>query len=378
MNFRKKKTGSNHLYSFVSPISSVLLLILYQFIPVTCTPAFMTNSSNKYGDNDLVIRIHLIRHGETEGNAAGVVCGQIETPLNIQGIEQAKSASSFWGNKNKIQPRHNVCNEDEKYYWRTYCSDLERAQETAKLVLDDPSSNLILDKRLREVAKGVREGRSLKLSYDEAMIEFLNENMKALQNGDDQSKPIPLLETDTDVWDRVHSWMVDVVSDAIAEDLPSLILSNEDEVPIRREENSTISSSSAATATVTLSATKTKTKTSSPHRVIKNVLAVSHSGTIRLAIEHLVSDQLPDKILDKHGNLVSKPDTVRLNKSKWIGSNMFIPNTSVTVIDIIPDLSIFSSKRKNSKMLSTLEQQSYWKANLVKFACQAHVNEGKN
>lgn len=68
------------------------------------------------------MRLWLIRHGETEANVAGLYSGHSPTPLTAKGISQA-------------QTLHHLLREVP--FDQVLCSELERAQRTAKLVLDD-------------------------------------------------------------------------------------------------------------------------------------------------------------------------------------------------------------------------------------------------
>ncbi len=38
----------------------------------------------------VVARVYIIRHGETDANRQGIVQGQLDTPLNDAGVEQAR------------------------------------------------------------------------------------------------------------------------------------------------------------------------------------------------------------------------------------------------------------------------------------------------
>ena len=68
------------------------------------------------------MRLWLIRHGETEANVAGLYSGHSPTPLTAKGIAQA-------------QTLHHLLREVP--FDRVICSELERAQHTARLVLND-------------------------------------------------------------------------------------------------------------------------------------------------------------------------------------------------------------------------------------------------
>lgn len=68
------------------------------------------------------MRLWLIRHGETEANVAGLYSGHSPTPLTARGIAQA-------------QTLHHLLREVP--FDLVICSELERAQHTARLVLSD-------------------------------------------------------------------------------------------------------------------------------------------------------------------------------------------------------------------------------------------------
>jgi len=341
-------------------------------------------SLHKYHQNrgimkDIIVRIHFVRHGETVGNAEGIVCGHMETPLNSLGIQQAKAASISWGNHNQIQPRcHSMLQENnekceqttdkntltddditkEPYYWRTYSSDLSRAKDTAKYVLDDLNAKLIQDDRLREVAKGVREGRDVKITYEEAMELFLQEN-KNNDDAHDKKIDLPKNETEQQVFDRVQSWIKDVVLDAIQEELG---FNNDYQMKVSKGD---VDSCNGKPDEVN----SYKRRKQTP--IVRNVLATSHSGTIRITVENMVSDQLPDTIIGKNGKLVSKG---------------LISNTSVTVMDIIPNIAFFSNLYKNNEKVDTsnchksnteeeIKDESMWEVRLVEFASDEHIQK---
>jgi broad specificity phosphatase PhoE len=161
----------------------------------------------------------------------------LKKPLTQQGIYQAKAANGIL---------------DKFPFWRYYTSDLKRCQKTAKLILgleeeeseydgesddlkvihtpsyqvnnnnnnDENNHNhnqnnnvLILDERLRERAKGVREGRDKTLTYNEAFELYCLE--RAANNENDESMwKLPLLELENEVWERVQDWIEEIVQDA--------------------------------------------------------------------------------------------------------------------------------------------------------------------
>lgn len=151
------------------------------------------------------LRLHLIRHGETIANVQNIVLGQGDSPLTSNGVAVAQMFYTNYYSK-VVDRDFSINNNNNKaatatsggYYWRTYCSDLHRAHRTAKIALgledvhgtellqqqhqldssqDDSNNNsnssnninLIVDPRLRELAKGAREGYRKSFSYEEAL-----------------------------------------------------------------------------------------------------------------------------------------------------------------------------------------------------------------
>jgi len=110
------------------------------------------------------MRLYLARHGETDWNAAQRFQGWSDIPLNEVGRKQAAA----------LADRLSV-----QYFDVVYCSDLQRAIETAKMIvkLSDCKPNLHSDPRLREVHFGDWEG----LTYD-AIKEKYPEVLTAWEN----------------------------------------------------------------------------------------------------------------------------------------------------------------------------------------------------
>lgn len=244
-----------------------------------------------------LVRFHLVRHGETVANARNVVLGQGDSPLTAEGVAVARQAAAS-----------DVVNGTRTEYWRRYASDLWRAHRTARIVLgverggedgeeegvavaaaaddDGPpdAAGIIVDPRLRELAKGAREGYPKRFTTAEALAARREE--AGLPDGADVDHPP--LEDDDAAWERVRDWIDDVVGDA-AEDCRRSDSWNEpddgrDRITLRTY----------------------------------HVFALSHSALIRLAIHRMVGDELPRNYLrTKEGALL-------------------IPNLSRTAIDVRP------------------------------------------
>ena len=90
------------------------------------------------------MKLYLLRHGETDFNAKGLLQGWIDEPLNSAGIAVARATRD--GLKRAgIQ------------FDRVYSSTLKRAIETATIICGECVS-LTLDPRLRELSFGAYEG----------------------------------------------------------------------------------------------------------------------------------------------------------------------------------------------------------------------------
>ena len=110
-----------------------------------------------------------IRHGETYWNKNGIMHGQYDIPLNDKGIIQAKNISNELKNE---------------YYDICFCSPLERAKKTAiQIIKNHLNTKIIYDDRLKELNKGLLEGKHLN---SEKLLK--NENIKILNKYKIESK----------------------------------------------------------------------------------------------------------------------------------------------------------------------------------------------
>ncbi|KAL7526017.1 hypothetical protein ACHAWF_001599 [Thalassiosira exigua] len=260
------------------------------------------------------VRLHLVRHGETQANVQNLVLGQGDSPLTEQGVAVARLAAA----SDSINGRR-------LRYWRTYCSDLHRAHRTARIVLgmegeeDDtertseaaerPSEGqLIVDSRLRELAKGAREGFLKKISYEMALE--LRRRDAEIKNKEIQ---VPKLEKIDHAWERVEGWINSLVKDA-SDDFYSTCKKNGE-----RDDPSIDDSSDC--------------EVNDPKRIY-DVFALSHSALIRTMIHKMVGDELP-------------PDYAKTKEG-----SLSIPNLSRTTIDVRPYTSHPFNKRWEPSLLS--------------------------
>ena len=95
------------------------------------------------------VRLCIVRHGETEWNAAGRVQGQLDVPLSPVGLAQARAVAAVLG-KESFDAIHS--------------SDLVRVRQTAEPASRLLRQEVILDRRLRERHYGVFQG----MTYAEA------------------------------------------------------------------------------------------------------------------------------------------------------------------------------------------------------------------
>ncbi|WP_051499844.1 histidine phosphatase family protein [Nocardia sp. BMG51109] len=99
--------------------------------------------SARQGKHAGVRRLILLRHGQTEWNAADRMQGQIDTELSELGRRQAKDAARELVSHDAIA---------------IVSSDLRRAYDTAVALADHTAVDVVRDRRLRETSLGEWEG----------------------------------------------------------------------------------------------------------------------------------------------------------------------------------------------------------------------------
>ena len=113
------------------------------------------------------MKIYVMRHGETDSNVLGLLQGSSDRQLNENGIDLAELTGAA------MQDIH---------FDRCYCSPLQRAAETAMIVLNRSGNKhtpVIFEDRLKEINMGDWEGKHFRTDEDgvdpEAMKKFFED-----------------------------------------------------------------------------------------------------------------------------------------------------------------------------------------------------------
>ena len=170
-----------------------------------------------------------------------------------------------------------------------YASDLPRAVETSRIVLSearpDAMAKLVLERRLREMAKGAREGFPKSVNYDEAL------RLRRIK--DTSSTTVPLRETEEEAWLRMYSFIRSVVTSGLE-----------------------------------------KRKTHNDTQPCCHVFCMSHSGILRVFLHRLLGKE---RLYNHSG---AKFDATGL---------FYLPNTSVTILDVGLRTNNLTSVRDNDQ-----------------------------
>ena len=104
-----------------------------------------------------VMRLYMMRHGETDWNRKHLWQGRTDIPLNENGRRVAELTRE--GMK-------------EISFDLAFCSPLSRAKETAEIVLQGRNIPLIVDERIIEMGFGPLEGKDMRDVTDEIRVFF--------------------------------------------------------------------------------------------------------------------------------------------------------------------------------------------------------------
>lgn len=148
--------------------------------------------------------LYLIRHGRTDWNDLNKIQGSTDIKLNSEGINMAKEASI------KYKDVHfDIC----------YTSKLNRAIETAHLLLNNRNIDIIEDERLNEFSFGIEEGSIISFNDTHSITYKLFNNPKEYikpENG----------ESLDDLFNRVNSFLDDIIYPKLKENKDILIVSH--------------------------------------------------------------------------------------------------------------------------------------------------------
>lgn len=138
--------------------------------------------------------IYLVRHGQTEFNAARRMQGHLDSPLTALGRAQARAAAE--------RLRREI---PDTAGWRIVASPLGRAQATARIIAQVLNLPIEIDHRVIEVSCGAWEGQ------------LRDELLGAAGDGSHTSDWIfrgPGGETYDDVHGRVSHWLEELEAEA--------------------------------------------------------------------------------------------------------------------------------------------------------------------
>jgi len=106
-------------------------------------------------------KLHLIRHGMTEGNRTGRYVGRMDLPVCLEGREQLE----------EMKKKYQYPNVQE-----VYCSPLLRCLQTADILFPDTSLTVVED--LVEMSLGEFEGQSIEsLKNNPAYIAWISDSL---------------------------------------------------------------------------------------------------------------------------------------------------------------------------------------------------------
>ncbi|MGB6606625.1 MAG: histidine phosphatase family protein [Atribacterota bacterium] len=133
----------------------------------------------------MAIKLILIRHGESDGNAQRKFSGFQDVDLTEKGIWQAK----------RLARRLEEASVDI-----VYCSDLKRARHTAEIIFGDRGKDILVSPNLREINFGAWEG----YTFEEVKSKFgYGDEFNHLMENIKPEAAIPQGESLVDLNDRV-------------------------------------------------------------------------------------------------------------------------------------------------------------------------------
>lgn len=209
------------------------------------------------------------------------------------------------------------------FFWRIYASDLPRTQQTTRILLTSlgetpqqqqaavltpnpetgktpsltnflQSHNVRLDARLREIAKGARQGYLKAFSMEQAM--------EARRQAGDEIVNLPLLESMDEGFARIYEWWRQVIDNAVLQRQQHQQRNNDD--------------------TCNTSGSSDNPDNDAP-TTVRNVLVVAHAGIFRVFLQRLLGE----------ARLRAHPDA----RYDPRDGRFAIPNTSLTILEVDVD-----------------------------------------
>jgi len=133
----------------------------------------------------MAIKLILIRHGESDGNAQRKFSGFQDVDLTEKGIWQAKRLAR---RLERVQVN------------AVYCSDLKRARHTAEIIFGDRGKDIVTNPKFREINFGAWEG----YTFEEVKSKFgYGDEFNHLMENIKPEAAIPQGESLVDLNDRV-------------------------------------------------------------------------------------------------------------------------------------------------------------------------------
>jgi len=141
----------------------------------------------------MAIKLILIRHGESDGNAQRKFSGFQDVDLTEKGIWQAK----------RLARRLEEASVDT-----VYCSDLKRARHTAEIIFGDRGKDIVTNSKFREINFGAWEG----YTFEEIKLKFgYGDEFNHLMENIKPEAAIPQGESLVDLNDRVMAELNNVL-----------------------------------------------------------------------------------------------------------------------------------------------------------------------
>lgn len=106
----------------------------------------------------MIMKVILLRHGQTEWNKLHKYQGHTDIELNDFGRQQAKKVAAYLRDHEKVEA--------------IYCSDLSRGRETAEIIGAELQLKVKCDPRWREICFGYWEGMTFNEVYEQYPREF--------------------------------------------------------------------------------------------------------------------------------------------------------------------------------------------------------------